>query len=616
MGRPAIAEITRSAAGPGPQVQVDAIEVTQAVQDIGHSVPLIAGKRTFIRVYLGLASGAVSVRGELGVSRIQGGPWTTLSSVGTANLDASRRGSTPDKLRSRREDTAYSLDFRLPLRYTDAGDLWIRLLSVRESGTRRTAGVTDPVGTEQVTFVMSPSLRLRVVKLRYPLGTSPGVKATATDIDHLSSWLRRAYPVANVRLSVVTVDATATWPFTSYQANAQVAAIRALDMAGGADPGTHYYGIVSDAGGFMRGSAAGIPGTADPSVVASGPTGSNTWGWDNDGSYGDWYGGHEIGHTVGRLHPGFCDGQWNDDSAYPFAAGRLANANARFMGFDVGDASLGLPVVALPGTRWHDVMTYCERQWLSSYTYTAIRDRLVAEAAQFPEPSGPAGPVATPSAAGLSVSNPLVQVTGVVNLTARSASIEQVTPLPGPVEVSPVPADTRVSIRTRASDGTSRDHPVEFKPDLCRLAGEDEIGIVDAVLDIDPDTSTIELLLDGAALATFHIASPPSPPENVSVERAVTEAGTAEASGITVTGSTLSWDDPSAGAEGDNTYVVQASTDHGATWNTLAVGATRTRLELDSDDFAEAEQVRFRVLTTNGLTYREATTDDLPVDEL
>jgi hypothetical protein len=56
-----------------------------------------------------------------------------------------------------------------------------------------------------------------------------------------------------------------------------------------------YYGMVDDGGGFMRGKAAGIPGT-----IASDPTGSGRFAWDTDGSNGDSYGGHEIAHTCGR----------------------------------------------------------------------------------------------------------------------------------------------------------------------------------------------------------------------------------------------------------------------------------------------------------------------------
>lgn len=41
-------------AEPEPAVtgHLDGIEVTQAVQDLAHSVPLIAGKATVVRVYL------------------------------------------------------------------------------------------------------------------------------------------------------------------------------------------------------------------------------------------------------------------------------------------------------------------------------------------------------------------------------------------------------------------------------------------------------------------------------------------------------------------------------------------------------------------------------------
>ena len=79
-------------------------------------------------------------------------------------------------------------------------------------------------------------------------------------------------------------------------------------------------------------------------------------GWDFDGTYGDWYTGHELGHTFGRKHPGFC-GETHDDPAYPFVAGQLSNADDAYVGFDVGDASFGLTMTALPGTDWHDVMT-------------------------------------------------------------------------------------------------------------------------------------------------------------------------------------------------------------------------------------------------------------------
>ena len=610
MGRPAHPSMTAPEKGKKPKLDLDAIEITQAVQDLSETVPLVARKRTFVRAYLGIPSGALTVEGELRVSRRPTGPWLRIPSTGVAQLDGSRKGTSLADLQSRRDTLGYSLNFLLPPKMTVQGKLWLRLHKVRAVGTpgHPAIPVHDPIGTKTATFAASPPLLLHVINLRYTTG-SPAVTyiATASDLAHLQSWLRRAYPTPNVAFSSVTVDATAAWPFNSGQANSQVAAIRALDMASGGDQKTHYYGIVSDGGGFMRGSAAGIPGTADPSVVASGPTGSNNWGWDNDGSYGDWYGGHELGHTFGRFHPGFC-GESHDDPAYPFTAGQLANADDAFVGVDLGDSTLGIVPVALPGIGWHDVMTYCATQWLSSYTYEGIRDRLIAEAALFPG-AVPAGAV---------MGDPLVHVSGVVNLTKKSGTIDYVTPLPGPAVPSEEDGQSAAEIRAIDSNRSMQNFRVAIKPDLCRLPDEDETGLIDAIIDVPESTTSFELLLDGKQIATFEVGADPGPTKNVTLKTAPEARGVEE--GGDDTGWTLSWDNGSGAERGvapaNQTYVVQASTDEGASWRTIAVGATSKAVDVDPGDFADAAQVRFRVLTTNGVSYSEATSDDVVLEEV
>jgi hypothetical protein len=610
MGRPAETQMATAGLRPKREkARVDEIEVTQAVQNLDDTVPLVARKRTLVRVYLGLESGALNVEGELRIARTPFGPWLAVASTGPAQLDVSRSGSSLAQLTARRNQLAYSLNFRVPLKFTRAGNLWVRLRKVREAGSGQPVWLSDPVGSKRVQFEQSPSLRLRVINLRYSAGNPPtSFAALAGDLEHLRSWLRRAYPVPDLVFSSVTIDATAAWPFTSGQANAQLAAIRALDMASGGDARTHYYGMVSDGGGFMRGSASGIPGSPDPATVASGPTGSNTWGWDNDGSYGDWYGGHELGHTFGRFHPGFCN-QTHDDNSYPFANGQLADADDAFVGLDLGDSALGVAPAALPGTIWHDVMTYCASQWLSSYTYTGIRERLADEDAAF----GGAQP------AGAIMGDPLVHVAGVVNLTQGSASIEHVTPLPGPAVPTPEAADARAELRVVEGDGEARMHPVELKVDLCRLPDEDETAIVDAILDVPEDTKAVELLIDGDVLATFEVGpAPEAPPQNVTLTPPSAE-GLRAGEPSDETGWTLSWDD-GGGARGaglgSERYVVQASTDEGRTWMTLAVGAQRTAVDVDPSELGEdASHVRFRVLSTNGVSYSETSTEDVPLEE-
>ena len=624
MSAPVIDKPREATAGPQVTAALDGMEVIQAVQEIGGSIPLVAGKRTFVRAYLGIPTGTLSVRGELRVARKANGPWTTVSSFGTADLDAGRSGSTPAQLRGRRENLAYSLDFRLPDKFTRPGSLWFKLGKVQNAGTGQNVQVPG-AATRTVIFVRSPRLRLRVINLRYTAQTPPvQFAASNNDLEHLDSWLTRAYPVREVQFSSITVNSTNAWPFNAGQANAQVAAIRALDVAGGRDPGTHYYGMVSDGAGFMRGSASAIPGSPDPSAVASGPTGSFSFPWDTDGSYGDWYGGHELGHTFGRFHPGFCNGNSADDPNFPFANGQLSNADGAFTGLDVGDADLAIQPAALPGTTWHDVMTYCDFQWPSSYTYVGLRDRLVAEAVLFPDRDDDEhdddGAGLRASEAGAMNGAP-VHLSAVVNLTNRSAQIAYVTPLPGPFPQVAAPMDERLTLRVRMPDGSTSVQPVVFKPDVCRDEGADETGLVDTVAAIDPAAVGLELLLDGEPIASFEPAGQPAAAENVRIDRGGV-AGAADGDGSPTGGSVLTWDDPAVagvaagGGGAAPRYAVQASTDGGRTWTTLAVGTTDTSVDLDPEPFSDAEQVRFRVLTTNGFVQSVATTEDLPVDTL
>ena len=74
MGRPAHPSMAAAAKGPKPKARVDAIEITQAVQDLSESVPLVARKWTIARIYLGIQSGSLNVTGELRVSRKPHGP--------------------------------------------------------------------------------------------------------------------------------------------------------------------------------------------------------------------------------------------------------------------------------------------------------------------------------------------------------------------------------------------------------------------------------------------------------------------------------------------------------------------------------------------------------------
>jgi hypothetical protein len=389
------------------QIGVAGLEVTQTIQDLSHTVALVANKRTVVRAYLDInAPSAATVTGDLLVWRPLQGPWQIVTASGNATVDPARNG----QIRVQRETLTASLNFELPAALLADGPVMVSLFNVRKAAGGTPVGCANcNISIRVVTMQSAPPVRVRVLGITYPFGTPPVVQAPRMqDFDRIASWLGRAYPTPQVQMTRLNAPATATWPFTCNQVNAQLSAIRNTDVSvnNTVDARTHYFGLVWDGGGFMRGCASGIPGSADPTTVASGPTGipSGTFGWDTDGSYGDWYTGHELGHTYGRFHIGSGCGETADDPSYPFPSGQISNADGAFVGLDVGDTAASIARAALPGTQWRDVMSYCQNQWVSSYTYQRIWDRLAAEDVLAPGAPAPANenvPVAAGPQAGL-----------------------------------------------------------------------------------------------------------------------------------------------------------------------------------------------------------------------
>lgn len=396
---------SRWATAKGPEMaqsgaRILGFEVTQAIQNMTHDVRLIAGKATVVRVYLdpqGLNSN-MRVRGEIVVSTSPGTPGiyvnsdneTTLSSKQQPGLDAQRR------------DAALSLNFLIPAPVE--GSMTVQLKRVLPVSGGAEFPVLPQGNQVQVKFEMGPVLRMRVLGLRYTDkrdGQSAQFAPDSIHFDRLRSYLRRAYPVSAVEWSQAVIDAPVNFvpPFTGtllpdkrdplWEAlldilHRQMLMIRQADMNANWDPRTHYYGLVSDHSGFFRGAANDIPTKPAPNAIAVGPCGTpGRAHWDSgDQSYGDWYGAHEIAHTFGRFHPGFC-GQTNNDTHFPHPAGAISHQAEDCIGFDTGDIEQKLAMRACPHEKWHDLMTYCDYQWISKYTYEAIHTRLLAEEVQF-----------------------------------------------------------------------------------------------------------------------------------------------------------------------------------------------------------------------------------------
>ena len=602
--------LEEDATEPG-SLSVDGIEVVQVVQDMDHSVTLIAGKRTIVRVYLSRPAGtAVVVRGEIAVRRTAQGAVQNVPSLDTVRVRPTQNGN----LQLKRKDLKLSLNFRLPDSLITAGRIIINVGSLTDVATGANIACTNcDVKQVEVRFKEGTPLRVRLIKVRYRApGQANGIVPTARDAALFRSWLNRAYPANEVIFSQTTVESLITPPFgddTSNDVNAQLSVIRNLDIDGGTDQRSHYYGMVSDEGDFMRGSANDIPGIADPTAVASGPTGPTGgvagYAWDVDGSYGDWYGGHELAHTFGRFHPGFCNDNSGEDDNYPFTHGQLSNGDDAFVGLDVGDSALGIPLKALPGQRWHDMMTYCARQWISSYTFEGIRRRLEREDALGPSPAGFEEDTVAAAVSELEVnmaSGNFVNVVATINLTQRASKILYV----NPVSRTLMPAttgDTNVEIRILDDqDQTLETVPVTVKLNTCSESSADQIGIIDAVIPWHPDGRELQLLIDGQVVDSFRRGATP---EVSNLRRETT----------TESAMSFAWDEADDAESTNVKYNIQSSTDDGQTWQTLAVGHTSPQIDIDRSQYPPGSVVTVRVIATDGFTNNIISTETFSVDE-
>ena len=500
---------------------------------------------------------------------------------------------------SRRQIFSKSLNFAVPATMIGSGTTIFTLATPTDMSSQHKTIICDNCGNPpQVSFSNIPPLVVRLIGLTYQFRPTPGApQQTATprpiDFTLLQSWLGRAYPVSQVISSQTTApvnfkpnfDGTTTADCTN--ADAQLSAIRAVDMAQpGADNRTHYLGLVSNQGGGMRGCSSSTPAAADPTATASGPSGApggpgsvpvNATG-DTDATFADWYSGHELAHTFGRSHPGFCPGNTKDDLAFPYPNGQIGTgAESGVAGLDVGDTSNGIALTVLWPTSSFEIMSYCNQpQWLSDYTFKAVRQRLLDENPGFMTLSLTRSRRAPMF---VQLTGPLVHVVASVNLTKRTGSIDYVTPLSSAVPTVGLSGRSELVLHDASGREILR-QPVPLKLVSDAQPGEDQLALVDAAVPFHEDMAEIDLVLDGAVIAQYTNAQGAPP--------AVSGLKTTQPRGAS--GPTIGWT-PAPTSAGKVTYTVQQSGD-GGQWLTIAVGLADPQITLSSDQL-KTRQLRF-----------------------
>ena len=343
------------------------LEVTQGTQSLNNTVRLAAGKLTFVRFYVGSNGNNAVTTARLTVS----------NGTNTQVLVPGNPGGEVNVLaNSNRRILNQSFWFQLPDAFTVAGTISLVAEVNPEPRNVQETNLANnfwTIQTGNIQFENVPTLNLVIYNIGY---TSNGTEyfPRDTEAQQMADWISKAWAVSGVqfisrRESIRETLGEDRIPNCN-EVNDFMMAKRTIDLQtpnSGVLPTTRYYGFVADGGGFMRGCANGLPGFA-----SSGPTGvpRNNNGllgrWDTDGSYGDWYGAHEVAHNLNRRHAEFCNARGGapfpnpNGSISPFTTG----ANAVF-GFD-------LATQVVYGPDWTENMAYCPKQWTSNFTVNGI----------------------------------------------------------------------------------------------------------------------------------------------------------------------------------------------------------------------------------------------------
>lgn len=558
-------------------VMVDAIEVTQAIQSRSNDVILVQGKKTFVRVHARFPQS--ENKGQLplvatlrGTAIIDIGNGNTVETELSPALSPVNVGgyafisSQPD-----RDQLNDSFLFELPANWT--GYAKLRLTAhVDPNGALNDPNQSNNVMSVVVNLAPAYPLRLRLYDFQYEFGGGV-VGVPAFHFDRIESWLRRAYPIADLIVERKQhLYSTYGVPEAKY-VNMELAILRAIDLVNGANPKLVYYGVVSDEIDFMRGLASG-------NYIASGPagaTGPGNWAWDTDGSYADWYAGHEIGHTRGRGHANFCGAK--DGPGFPNPIGLISpgldDVSGHF-GFDIATRQIYGP------TSWYDVMTYCDNQWISEFTYEGIYTFLAVESIN-PFRQGPAA----------ETTGEHLIVIALADLDGGAGTLETVMVQSG---VAPTleTEDSDWSIALLAAGGALlAEYPFAPEPPA------------DTEDDPDPQLLINEIVpwVAGAARVQLRHGGEVLDERRVSNNAPTVTLQTPEVTAATLT---IRW--TAADADGDPlTFAVLYSADNGATWQSVAAGLTENSHTVKLTELPGGPQSRVRVLANDGLLTGEAT---------
>lgn len=571
-------------------ITLEAIEVTQGLQDLKNSVPLIVGRYTIVRTYLTSTQPIEGFSADLIVTNQQGNQLRLNPQNGSIQIAPLDPTVGIDALRYSLDKTLY---YRLPSEWA-LGNLSFQLEPYKYS----IAKCADNNCTFSVSFTDVAPIKLRVYRAVWTDigGTTHG--ASYTEMDNALHEIYIRYPLPDKGIIVEKKGdfkniLPLPWDPWTLWFNLQAMSI----MDGCWNCQSIYLGILVEP---LEGSVCALPYSCSLGY-GGGLASAGYWFRDNyyfsNGTFytPEQYNGvlaHELTHALGRLHTPFCGAAlpplMTDYPDYPNGSiSKVSQGTDAIYAIRMDDLSILSPTEA------YDLMTYCRNQWPSDYTY---RKLIEAINARFQSQTTWQDVLVNRKLQSENVGTFIVS--GKLLKDQNSGEINMVYNIPTSVPPSKIEGREFI-LRTEDNMGN-----ILKEVFINSIQSPDEAGVSYYFSSIAADANATRIVLlngKGQELTS----------RQASLNKPIVELKTPNG-GENWSGNKahIEW----VGSDADNdqlNYVVQISVDGGITWQTQAMGLTDTKFDLPLDFIAGTNQGLVRVLASDGFYTTQDTSDSV-----
>ena len=335
-------------AATGLDLTIDAVEIIQSTQSYTDTVPLVAGKNAYVRVFV-KANQSNSVAPKVRLRWYVSGTLTrtdTISAPGASVPTTMAQGTL-----------ASSWNLAIPGSLLQAN---LTLLADVDPGNA--IAETNEANNCWPSSCSAKALDVRHVPIFHqmivPVKTKKNGATGNVNAGNMASYLNflmKIHPVA-ANAQVLHATYTTTDSLDTLQSGDgngmwetvlnEVTALRQVEDVTPLLDSTYYYGVVH------TGYSSGVAGIAWVGGLQT------ATGWD--GSINDQILAHETGHNWGNSHAWGC-GATGNDTTYPNTTGKID-------AYGLDPATLTLYDTA----SYYDVMSYCRPSWTSNHMYINI----------------------------------------------------------------------------------------------------------------------------------------------------------------------------------------------------------------------------------------------------